>query len=142
MSAGSNVKDAVKALQWQLVSPSHKPGDLTNAWCLSLLMTHQQDEVCTHKTHTHAYEQAHKLSNKQAGKQPQLCQTRPTNALLCHNWCQFSNAGLDTKTWMDRVKLDGDVLADLTCYSRINSTRQNMKHQQTKLLAINNNVEY
>lgn len=64
MSAGSNAKDTVTALQWQLVSPSHKPGDLTNAWCLSLLMTHQQDEVCTHKnTHTHMSKHTNSQTN-------------------------------------------------------------------------------
>lgn len=91
--------------------------------------------------HAHAYQQAHKLSNKHAWKQPQLCQTRPTNALLCH-YCQCRKAGRDTKTRMDGVKPKGDVLVDLTCYSRITNTVQNIKHQQTKLLAINNNVKY
>lgn len=43
--------------------------------------------------HAHAYEQAHKLSNKHAWKQPQLCQTRPTNALLFHYCCQRRKAG-------------------------------------------------
>lgn len=30
-------------------SPLHKPGDLNNVWCLSPLMTHQQDDVCSQK---------------------------------------------------------------------------------------------
>lgn len=59
--------------------------------------------------HAHAYEQAHKLSNKHAWKQPQLCQTRPTNALFCH-YCHCRKAGRDTKTGMDGVKPKGDVL--------------------------------
>lgn len=105
MSAGSNAKGAVKPLQWQLLSPSHKPGDLTNAWRLRLLMTHQQDEVCTHKTtHTHMSKHANSQTNMHGSGHSRVSLVPP---VLFYAICQCRKAGRDTKTWMDGVKPGG-----------------------------------